>query len=55
MGSNIENLGELHGNKGTNISNLESSELPEKLLHKHEQMAENYHNANVTLSDFKPT
>jgi phosphoribosylaminoimidazole-succinocarboxamide synthase len=45
----------LHGNKGLNISNLESRELKDTLLHKHEEMADNYKNANVTLSDFKPT
>jgi tRNA A37 threonylcarbamoyladenosine modification protein TsaB len=45
----------LHGNKGLNLSNLESTDLKEKLVHKHEEMADNFKKANVTLSDFKPT
>jgi len=45
----------LHGNKGKNLSNLESNQIHEHIVDNNKRMASNYGDANVELSGFKPT
>jgi hypothetical protein len=49
------NTGEIHGNKGRNLGNLESGQLQQHLADNNRRMAQNFTDANVELSDFKPT
>jgi hypothetical protein len=53
-GENLDS-GNLHGNKGRNLSNLESHQLHDELVDKNKRMAQNFENAKVELSGFKPT
>ena len=47
--------GPLHGNKGANLGNLQSDQIHGRIIDNNRRMAENYENANVELSNFKPT
>jgi hypothetical protein len=53
-GSNMDDKTH-HGNKGTNMGNLESEEMRTHIVDQNKKMAQHYHEANVKLSDFKPT
>jgi len=57
LGEEIGPLGEklLHGNKGTNLGNLESEELMDTFVTKQHEMTQNFKNSKLKASDFKPT
>jgi hypothetical protein len=45
----------LHGNKGSNISNIESFDMKNKLEGKQDEVTRHYKEGHVNVSDFKPT